>query len=49
MNEAQGQQPAVESVVHELAKPVARAVAWSASLLGAAALVAAAVRNVREG
>jgi hypothetical protein len=48
VNEAHGQQPGGESIVHQLAKPVARAVAWSAALLGAAALAAATVRNVKE-
>jgi hypothetical protein len=49
VNEAQGQQPAVESIVHELAKPAARALAWASVAAGMAALVAATVRNIREG
>jgi hypothetical protein len=48
VNEAEGQQPAVQSIVHELAKPAARMLAWSATAVGLAALVAATVRNVRE-
>jgi hypothetical protein len=49
VNEAEGQQPAVQSVVHELAKPAARTLAWGSVAAGLAALVAATVRNVREG
>jgi len=48
VNEAEGQQPAAQSIVHRLAKPVARMLAWGATAVGLAALVAASVRNVRE-
>ena len=48
MNEADGQQPAVESIVHALAKPAARTLAWGSVAAGLAALVAATVRNIRE-
>ena len=48
MNEAEGQQPAVQSAVHELAKPAARALAWGSVAAGLAALAAATVRNIRE-
>lgn len=47
--EAQGQQPAAESIVHELAKPAMKALAWTACLVGLAALGAAAIRNVQVG
>jgi hypothetical protein len=43
------QQPAAESAIHDLAKPVARAVAWSAAGAALAALVAGAVRVLRGG
>jgi hypothetical protein len=41
------QQPAAESIVHQLAKPVSRAIAWSATSLALAALVAGARRNLK--
>jgi|tagenome__1003787_1003787.scaffolds.fasta_scaffold20246580_3 hypothetical protein len=41
------QQPAAESIVHDLAKPVARAVSWAAVAAAALALAAGAVRNAR--
>jgi hypothetical protein len=46
--EAEGQQPAAQSIVHELAKPAARVLAWSAVAAGAASLIAATIRNIRE-
>lgn len=45
--EAEGQQPAAGSIVHELAKPVMRTVAWTSVLAGAAALALATWRNVQ--
>lgn len=47
--EAQGQRPAAETIVHELGKPAAKLLAWSATAVFFSALAAAAVRNVREG
>ena len=46
---AQEQQSAAGSVVHELAKPISRLLAWSSVALGAGALALATWRNVREG
>jgi hypothetical protein len=46
VNEAEGQQPAVESIVHELAKPVSRALAWSSVAAALGALALAARRNL---
>jgi hypothetical protein len=46
--EAQGQQPAAQSIVHQLAKPVTRTLAWSSVLAGAAALALATWRNVQD-
>lgn len=43
------QQRAAESAIHELAKPVARTLAWSAAGAALAALLAGAVRNLRGG
>jgi hypothetical protein len=48
VNEAEGQQPAVQSIVHELAKPAARGLAWRSVAAGLAALIAATVRSLRE-
>jgi hypothetical protein len=45
--EAKGQQPAVESIVHDLAKPTVKTLAWTAAAAGALALAAATLRNVR--
>lgn len=47
--EGQGQQPAAQSVVHQLAKPATKLLAWTGTAVFFAALAAATVRNVREG
>jgi hypothetical protein len=46
--ESEGQQPAAQSVVHKLAKPAMRGVAWSSVALAAAALGLATWRNVHD-
>lgn len=38
-----------ESVVHELAKPVARTIAWTSVLAAFAALIEGARRNISNG
>lgn len=40
------QQPAAESIVHELSKPVTRVVAWGAALLALVALAEGGRRNL---
>ena len=45
----QAQEPSLEPTIHEMAKPVARTLAWSATALAALALAAATVRTAREG
>lgn len=47
--ESEGQQPAVESIVHRLAKPATKGLAWSSVALAAAALGLATWRNVQDG
>jgi hypothetical protein len=47
--EAQGQQPAVESIVHRLAKPAMRGLAWSSVLAAVGALALGARANLRGG
>lgn len=47
--ESEGKQPAAQSTVHKLAKPITKGVAWSSVAVGAAALALATWRNVQDG
>lgn len=49
MIERNGQEPSLEQTVHALAKPVTRALAWTATALATLGLAAAAARTAREG
>ncbi|HEU4657685.1 MAG TPA: hypothetical protein VFR97_09180 [Capillimicrobium sp.] len=46
--EKEAQNPTLAPTVHAVAKPVTRAIAWSAVAAGAGALAAAAIRTLRE-
>jgi hypothetical protein len=46
--QSEGQPPAAESVVHQLAKPLTRARAWSAVAAAVLALTLGARRNLLE-
>lgn len=45
----EGQQEGAQSVVHKLAKPATKGLAWTAFTLAAAALGLATWRNVQDG
>ena len=45
----QAQEPSLEGTIHQVAKPAARVLTWSAVALAASALAAAAVRTLRTG
>ncbi|HWD65008.1 MAG TPA: hypothetical protein VG405_07515 [Solirubrobacteraceae bacterium] len=47
--EPAAQQSNVESVVHRLAKPATKGLAWSSVAVGAAALALATWRNIQGG
>lgn len=46
--ESEGQPAAVQSIVHKLAKPATRGLAWSSVAAAAAALALATWRNVQD-
>jgi hypothetical protein len=46
--EPEGQQEAVQPVVHKLAKPATKGLAWSSLAVGAAALALATWRNIQD-
>jgi hypothetical protein len=48
VNDSQGQQPAPDAVVHELARPVTKLLAWGSVVLGAGALALATRRNLQH-
>jgi hypothetical protein len=47
--EKEAQEPALAPTIHAVAKPAARAVAWTAVAVSFGALAAAAARTVRSG